>query len=99
MSRLTTRQALTPWDVAALRFAGAFVTVLPFVLWRGPPRIPPRRLPAVLAFAGLGFPLCAYAGYRWAPAADGATMMAAGLPVATALLGAALGLPRITARV
>ena len=32
---------MTAWDVAALRFAGAFLTVLPIVLWRGPPRIAP----------------------------------------------------------
>jgi drug/metabolite transporter (DMT)-like permease len=95
MSRLTTRQALTPWDVAALRYGGSFLAVLPLVAWRGWPRIPLRRLPAVTLCAGLGFPLLAYAGYQWAPAAHGAVVTAAGLPVATALLGLALGLGRI----
>jgi len=98
MSRLTTQQALTAWDVAALRYAGAFLGVLPLALWRGLPRIRLRRLPAVLGFAGFGFPLGAYAGYQWAPAAHGAVVMAAGLPVAALLLGAAFGLARITAR-
>jgi drug/metabolite transporter (DMT)-like permease len=84
--------------VAALRFAGAFATVLPIVLWRGPPRIAPERALAVLVFAGFGFPLAAFAGYQLAPAAHGATVMAAGLPVGTALLGLALGLGRISAR-
>ena len=91
MSRLTARQAMTPWDVAALRYTGAFLAVLPLLAWRGWPRIPPRRLPAILVFAALGFPLCAYAGYRLAPAAEGATVMAAGLPVAAALLGLLAG--------
>ena len=89
---------MTAWDVAALRFAGAFLTVLPIVLWRGPPRIAPERALAVLVFAGFGFPLFAFAGYRFAPAAHGATVMAAGLPVGTALLGLAFGLGRIGGR-
>lgn len=89
---------MTAWDVAALRFAGAFLTVLPIALWRGWPRIPPRRATAVLAFAGFGFPLCAFAGYQLAPAAHGATVMAAGLPLGTALLGLAFGLGRIGGR-
>jgi len=29
VSRFSTAQAMTSWDVAALRFAGAFFTVLP----------------------------------------------------------------------
>ncbi|MBX6746054.1 MAG: EamA/RhaT family transporter, partial [Acetobacteraceae bacterium] len=98
MSRLTTQQTPTAWDVAALRYAGSFLVVLPLALWRGLPRIQPGRLPAVLGFAGFGFPLGAYAGYQLAPAAHGAVVMAAGLPVVALLLGAALGLARITAR-
>ena len=98
VSRFSIAQAMTAWDVAALRFAGAFLTVLPIVLWRGPPRIAPERALAVLVFAGFGFPLFAFAGYRCAPAAHGATVMAAGLPVGTALLGLAFGLGRIGGR-
>ena len=98
VSRFSTAQAMTAWDVAALRFAGAFLTVLPIALWRGPPRIAPERALAVLAFAGFGFPLGAYAGYQLAPAAHGATVMAAGLPLGTALLGLAFGLGRVGGR-
>lgn len=98
VSRFIVRDGLTPWDVAMLRYAGAFACVLPLVAWRGLPRIAPRRVPAVLVFAGFGFPLGAYAGYQLAPAAHGATVMAAGLPAATALFAAAAGMGRITAR-
>jgi drug/metabolite transporter (DMT)-like permease len=98
VSRFIVRDGLTPWDVAMLRYAGAFACVLPLLALHGRPRIAPRRLPAILVFAGFGFPLCAYAGYQLAPAAHGATVMAAGLPAVTALLGAALGLLRLTAR-
>ncbi|WP_456306498.1 DMT family transporter [Paracraurococcus ruber] len=95
MSRLTVRQALTPWDVAALRFGGAFLAALPLLAWFGRPRIPARRWPALVVLAGLCFPLCAYAGYQMAPAAQGSTVMAAGLPVAAALLGLGFGQLRI----
>ena len=98
VSRFIVRDGLTPWDVAMLRYAGAFLCVLPLVAWRGLPQIAPRRVPAVLIFAGFGFPLGAYAGYQLAPAAHGATVMAAGLPAVTALLAAAAGMGRITAR-
>lgn len=95
MSRLTAAQGLTSWDVAALRFGGAFLTVLPIIAWRGLPRIGAGRAAAVLVFAGYGFPVLAYAGYQFAPAAHGAVVMAAGLPVATLLLNAAIGQERI----
>ena len=98
VSRFSTAQSMTAWDVAALRFVGAFLTVLPIALWRGPPRISPGKALGVLLFAGFGFPLGAYAGYQLAPAAHGATVMAAGLPVGTALLGVAFGLARIDGR-
>lgn len=92
VSRFVVRDSLTPWDVAALRYGGAFLCVLPLLALRGPPRIPLRRIPAVLVFAGFGFPIFAYAGYRLAPAAHGATIMAAGLPAVTAILAALAGL-------
>ena len=95
MARLTSRQSLTAWDVAALRYGGAFLTALPLLAWRGVPRMPWRRVPVVLGLAGFGFPLGAYAGYQLAPAAHGATIMAAGLPVIALLLARALGLARI----
>ncbi|HYF07054.1 MAG TPA: DMT family transporter [Acetobacteraceae bacterium] len=98
MSRFTTQQALTAWDVAALRYAGAFLCALPLLAWHGLPRLAPGRAALVLVFAGFGFPLGAYAGYQLAPAAHGATVMAAGLPVVAALLGAALRQSRLTGR-
>lgn len=98
MSRFTTRQSLTSWDVAALRYAGSFACVLPLLAWRGLPKISLPRIAAIVVFAGLGFPLGAYLGYRFAPAAHGATVMAAGLPVVATLLGVALGQARLTWR-
>lgn len=98
ISRFVVRDTLTSWDVAALRYGGAFLCVLPIAAIRGWPRIAPRRMAAVLVFAGFGFPILAYAGYRLAPAAHGATIMAAGLPAVTALLAFALGQGRLGGR-
>jgi len=105
VSRLGLQASLTPWDIGALRFTGALaagLVVLAVLAARRPggwaaalPKLPPSKLLPVVALAGFGFPLFAYAGYRLAPAAHGATVMAAGLPVVAALLGAALGQGRI----
>jgi drug/metabolite transporter (DMT)-like permease len=80
MSRFLATQSVTAWDVAALRYAGAFLTALPFLLWRGPPRIPWWQATALTATAGFGFALGAYGGFQFAPAAHGAVIMAGLLP-------------------
>jgi drug/metabolite transporter (DMT)-like permease len=87
IGRAATRQDFTPWDVGALRYAGAFLLAVPLAWHFGLPRIAPLRLAAVMAVAGFGFPLCAYFGFAHAPAAHGAVIMSAGLPLATTLLG------------
>lgn len=79
-SRLSAAQSFTIWDIAALRYAGAFLTILPILLLRGWPRIPWRRALALTLTAGFGFPLGAYAGFQFAPAAHGAVIMAGLLP-------------------
>ncbi|MBR0671900.1 DMT family transporter [Neoroseomonas soli] len=90
VGRVAVRQDFTPWDIGALRYAGAFLLAAP-IAWRvGVPRIPPVRFAAVMATAGFGFPLCAYLGFAHAPAAHGAVIMSAGLPVATTILAWAL---------
>lgn len=89
-SRLSQQQALTPFDVAALRYAGSFVVALPLVAIFGWPRLPPARLAAVVATAALGFPILAYLGFRHAPAAHGGVLMPGMLPFMTAALGLVL---------
>ena len=79
-SRLSAAQALTAWDVGALRYAGSFLAILPVVAWRGLPALPLRRALALTATAGFGFPLCAYAGFGLAPAAHGAVLLPGLLP-------------------
>ena len=95
IARLYSRDSLTPWDLLLLRALGGFLAALPLLVWRGPPRLPPRRMAAVVALAGFGFPIGAYAGYALAPTAHGALLLAGSLPLVLALLGWALGWTRI----
>lgn len=86
IGRFAVRQDLTPWDLAGLRYAGAFLLAVPLAWHFGLPRIPPGRLAMVMGLAGFGFPFCAYSAFAHAPAAHGAVIMSAGLPLATTLL-------------
>lgn len=83
-ARLAAKQELTPWDTAALRYAGSFLLALPICLLRGWPAVPPRQTLAIAATAGLGFPLLAYAGLSLAPAAHGGVLLPGLLPFAAA---------------
>jgi drug/metabolite transporter (DMT)-like permease len=87
-ARLGAKQDFTPWDIGALRYAGAFLAALPLAAWLGPPRLPPRAVAMVVATAALGFPLFAYHGFTLAPTAHGGVMGAGMLPFLTAALGA-----------
>jgi drug/metabolite transporter (DMT)-like permease len=86
-SRLSAQQALTPWDLAALRYAGAFLVALPFALVLGLPRLPFWRMAAMVATASLAFPLLAFQGFAYAPASHGGVLMPGMLPFWTAALG------------
>ena len=87
-SRLSAQQDFTPWDVAALRYAGAFGAAIPLALWLGWPRLPPLRLAAIVGTAALGFPILAYNGFAFAPTAHAGVLNAGMLPFFTAALGA-----------
>ncbi|KAA2212278.1 DMT family transporter [Teichococcus oryzae] len=86
-SRFATHQALTPWDVAALRYLGSFPLGLALGAWTGWPRLPVGRSLGLMATAAFGFPLCAYAGFQLAPAAHGVVFLTGTLPFMAALLG------------
>ena len=86
-SRLAGTQPFTAWDVAALRYGGASLAALPFVLRLGLPRLPLRQLLPILATAGLAFPILAYHGFALTPAAHAAVMGPGTLPFTTAALG------------
>jgi len=82
---------LTPWDLAGLRYA----TALPFAVGlyvAGPGRgLGWRRSVVVAGLAGLCFPLPAYVGFSYAPAAHAAVIMSGTLPFFVSLGLALIG--------
>ncbi|GAC1344307.1 MAG: DMT family transporter [Acetobacteraceae bacterium] len=76
---------LTPWDLGALRHvvSGAAAAVL---LLNGAGRgLPLRRSFVLGTLAGVGFPLPAYLGFTFAPAAHGAVILSGTLPFLVAI--------------
>ena len=86
VSRAGATGVLTPWDLAALRHVVAFAVLAPFAAGGALAGIAWQRVVALAAFAGFGFPLCAYAAFALAPAAHGAVLLPGALPFATALV-------------
>lgn len=88
VSRLAGKSALTPYDLAALRFGVAGLLLLPVSVrvclradW-----VQFSRFLAVSCCGGLGYALLAYTGFSLAPAAHAAVLVNGGIPVATALI-------------
>lgn len=86
VSRAGVLGPLAPTDIAGLRIGVASVAVLPIVLRHGLAGLRLHQAALLVATAGLGFPLLAYAGFAHAPASHAAVMMPGTLPLWTALL-------------
>jgi drug/metabolite transporter (DMT)-like permease len=88
VSRLGGRSPMTPYDMAALRFAVSSVLLAPLFLisLRGAPFPLRRRLPLALC-GGVGYGLLAYIGFSLAPAAHAGVLVNGGIPLATTLIG------------
>jgi drug/metabolite transporter (DMT)-like permease len=86
VSRFSAKGLLTPWDMAALRYGGAFLAVLPLAARHGWPRLTFRQAAGVVGTAALGFPLFAFAGFQFAPASHGGVMLPGMLPLQVAVL-------------
>lgn len=89
VSRLGGKSALTPYDLAALRFGVSGLLLLPFFL-RRPGAMPVLRLLTLAGFGGLGYGLCVYSGFSLAPAAHAGVLVNGGIPFATALVAWAI---------
>lgn len=87
---------LTPWDLAALRYSVALPIALVMYV-AGPGRgLPPRRSAVVAVVAGLCFPLPAYVGFSYAPAAHSAVILSGTLPFMVAVGLTLIGAERWT---
>jgi drug/metabolite transporter (DMT)-like permease len=86
VSRFSAKGLLTPWDMAALRYSGAFLTALPILARHGWPRLRASQAAGIVATAALGFPLLAFAGFQFAPASHGGVMLPGMLPLQVAVL-------------
>lgn len=88
VSRAGAVGTLLPYDMAALRFGVAAVVMAPVLVRHGLAGLSLRQALLLVASAGLGFPLLAYAAFALAPAAHAGVMMTGTLPLWTALLAA-----------
>lgn len=86
MSRLGAKQDLTAWDITALRFATAFVVLMPIQLWRRELRfLLDTRILWLALLGGVGYSCAVYSGFSYAPAAHAAIWLNGFLPLATAI--------------
>ena len=89
VARLGLKTSLTPWDIAALRFAVAGVLLLPYVVGKG---LALERLGwlgiAAIVLGGGAPVLFANAGLLFAPAAHAGALFPGVMPLAVAILAA-----------
>ncbi|UPG72123.1 DMT family transporter [Roseomonas gilardii subsp. gilardii] len=84
--RLSTKQAFTAGDMAALRFTGSLLAGLAVVAWLGWPRLSLARGAALAFCAGFGYALPVYAGFAFAPTSHAGVMLIGTLPFITTAL-------------
>ena len=85
VSRVGSTGALTPFDIAALRFAVSGLLALPFFLRMVPVAEYPRYF-ALAMIAGVGYSLLAYSGFAYAPTAHAGVFINGGIPFWTVIL-------------
>jgi drug/metabolite transporter (DMT)-like permease len=90
VSRLGVRTSLTPWDVAAIRFATAGVLLLPYLTKKGLAldRLGWTGVAAITIGCGAPMVLLVNAGLLFAPAAHGGALFPGAMPLMVAILAA-----------
>jgi drug/metabolite transporter (DMT)-like permease len=88
VSRLGGKSALTPFDVAALRFGIAAVVMSPLFIrvMCDIDRCQLLRYLAIAFFGSIGYALPVYTGFSFAPAAHAGVLVNGGIPFATAMI-------------
>lgn len=92
VSRLGVRTSLTPWDIAAIRFAVAGVLLLPYLLKRGLAlgRLGWSGLAAIVVGSGAPMVLLVNAGLLFAPASHAGVLFPGVMPLMVAILAAVI---------
>lgn len=97
IARTSAKLALTPFDIAFLRFLFSGLLVLPLVFWRGAALraglggpLAWRRGAVLAGVAGLGYCVFAYSAFFFAPVAHAAVLLPGSLPLWTALFAVLL---------
>ena len=91
VARLGLQTSLTPWDIAALRFGVAGLQLLPYLLNKGLARDRLGWIELAAIVIGGGAPvLLANAGLMFAPAAHAGALFPGVMPLAVAILAAAI---------
>ncbi len=86
-SRTGAQSALTPYDLAALRYGVSAVVALPLVLYFKPWRtLSVKRIAVVSLLLGPHYILAVFFGFEFAPAAHGGIFMNGALPAMTLLI-------------
>ncbi|MFC3903431.1 EamA domain-containing membrane protein RarD [Acinetobacter marinus] len=86
LSRLSAKWGIVAWDLTALRFAFAFMILLPILLYQRNYQFLFQKQAIVLAlFGGIGYCLTVYSGFYFAPAAHAAIFLNGFIPVCTAV--------------
>jgi len=91
VSRFGGKNALTPFDLAAIRFTVSGILFLPLFIFRRR-SMTGMQLLILAAVGGLSYSLFVYSGFALAPAAHAGILVNGGIPFATALVSwAAMG--------
>lgn len=92
VSRLGVRTSLTPWDVAAIRFAVAGILLLPYLLKKGLAldRLGWSGLAAIVVGSGAPMVLLVNAGLLFAPASHAGALFPGTMPLMVAILAAVI---------
>lgn len=86
VSRMGAKEVLTAWDITALRFATAFIVLIPIQLWRREWRfLFDRRVLVLALLGGIAYSCAVYSGFSYAPAAHAAIWLNGFLPACTAI--------------
>ena len=88
VSRLGGKSALTPYDLAALRFSVAGLVMLPLFIrvLRDIDRSKLTQYSCIAFFGSLGYALPVYTGFSLAPAAHAGVLVNGGIPFLTAII-------------